>query len=263
MIAFIIFLFGLAVGSFLLVLIDRLPKNKPVLIGRSVCDHCHKTLTWYELIPVISYVFQRGRCRSCKKKLSVMYPGMEILTGLLFLSLYIGVLSGDISYPLLFSSSMLLFVFLCIVTSTMFVIFFTDLFEEIIPFAVVLVGVIVTGLYLGLSDLFLLGSHVLTGVVTMLFFLTIFLLTKKRGIGFGDVVYGFYMGLFLGFPRVAVGLYVAFLTGAIVSIILVLLRKKKLRGDSIPFGPFLIVGTLVSLVFGDKLWSLFQMYLGL
>lgn len=263
MIEFIVFLFGIAIGSFLLVLIERLPQNKPVLVDRSECDFCKKTLSWYELIPVVSYVLQGGKCRKCKKSLSVKYPLMEIGTGLSFVGLYGLSVRGFLEYSLVNSSQVLLFIFLAGIFSTLFVIFFTDLTHEIIPFAVVIVGVLLSLVYLGFSDVSVLFYHLLTAFITMGFFLSIFLLTKKRGIGFGDVVYGFYMGLLLGFPRIIVGLYLAFLTGAIVSIILVLLKKKKLRGDSIPFGPFLVIGTVLSIIFGNNLWSVFRVYLGI
>jgi len=260
---FVVFIFGLAVGSFLLVLIDRLPKNEPVIVGRSKCDYCHHVLSWYDLIPLFSYVSILGRCRYCKRKLSLKYPVMELLTACVFVVLYLLVFKGWVLYPVSISSPFLLFLFLAVVVSTLYVIFFTDLFYGIIPTGVVIVGVIVTFLYLGVTDITLLLMHLLVGVITMLFFLAIYLVTKQKGIGFGDVIYGFYMGLLLGFPYILVGLYTAFLTGAGVSIILVMLKKKKLRGDSIPFGPFLIFGTILSFILGDIIWNIASTYIGL
>lgn len=260
---FIIFLFGLVIGSFLLVLIERLPKEKPVFLSRSECDYCKYVLSPLDLIPVFSFIFLKGRCRYCQKKLSIKYPMMELFLGFSFLVLYVITTSGFISYPLIFGSYIFLFIFLAIVYSTLVVIFFTDFFDGIIPLYVVLIGIIVTICYLLLSSPTEAVSHLLTGVFTGLFFLAIFFITKMRGIGFGDVIYGFYMGLFLGFPYIIIGLYIAFLTGAFISIILVLRRKKKLHGGAIAFGPFLIFATLCALLFGDYLWNIFKGYLGL
>lgn len=259
----VVFLFGLAIGSFLLVLIDRLPKELPVISSRSQCDYCKHVLSPLDLVPVFSYVMLRGKCRYCHRKLSLKYPLMELFIGLSFVTLYLFTQLSPVSYPLILLSSFYLFIFLAIIFSTLIVIFFTDLLEGVIPLYVVVFGVLVTGVYLGLSNPIILLSHVTTALVTMLFFLTIFFITKMRGIGSGDVIYAFYMGLLLGYPMIIVGLYVAFLTGAIVSIILVLSRKKKLRGDSVPFGPFLILGTLTALIFGDSLWSTAKVYLGI
>ena len=97
------------------------------------------------------------------------------------------------------------------------------------------------------------GSNYLKVLAVFALFLSLFLITKGKGLGFGDVVYAFMMGLVLGYPNIIVGLYVAFLTGAIVSLILVWTGKKKMRGDSIPFGPFLAAGTIIGLFYGEFL----------
>jgi leader peptidase (prepilin peptidase)/N-methyltransferase len=96
-------------------------------------------------------------------------------------------------------------------------------------------------------------SVVLSAVCASGFFLILFLATKGRGMGFGDVVYAFLMGFILGYPRVILGLYLAFVTGAIVSLFLVILKKKKFQGGTIPFGPFLVFGTFVSLLWGSTI----------
>lgn len=259
----IVFIFGLAIGSFLLVLIERLPKDQPVLVSRSICDYCKHVLSPLDLVPVFSFVFLGGKCRYCHKKLSYKYPLMELFLGISFVGLYLLVHMDVISFPMMYGSYHFLFIFLAVIYSTLIVIFFTDLLEGIIPLYVVIAGVLVTTMYLLLSNPSGIFSYMLTGVITALFFLAIYLVTKRRGIGFGDVIYGFYMGLVLGFPNIIVGLYVAFLTGAIVSIILVVTHKKKLRGDSVPFGPFLIFGTIVALVFGETIWSVAKVYIGL
>ena len=122
----------------------------------------------------------------------------------------------------------------------------------VIPFVIILPMIILTAVY-GL--LFLSPSenimHFASALVSFLLFFGLFVGTKGRGMGFGDVVYAFFLGLLLGFPNTILALYIAFLTGAFISLILILLRRKKLRGSTIPFGPFLVTGTFIAFLWGD------------
>lgn len=260
---FLIFIIGLFVGSFLLVLIDRLPKSEPVVNSRSKCDFCGHILSVLDLVPVLSYVYLQGRCRYCKKKLSVSYPAFEFFTAFSFTVLYILSSSNLISYPMIQGSSLFLFLFLAVIFSVLTVIFFIDLATYLIPLVLMIFGSAVTSVYLFFSSFELFLFHVLVGGATAGFFFLIYFITFKKGIGLGDVIYGFLMGLILGFPQIIVGLYTAFLTGAIVSIILVLLGKKKLKGGVVPFGPFLVFGTVFALVSGGAVWSFVNAFLGL
>lgn len=245
-----LFLSGLFIGSFLLVLSDRLPRQENVLIGRSYCEACRKPLTWYELLPVVSFIIQKGRCRKCHISLTAWYPVAELATGSLFV--LVGVL-----FPL---SSPLLTVYVLVITCVLVVIFIADWKYGIIPFVMVAIGGVTTLLFtLGTRpELFI--HYLFTAIVSGLFFLAIFFVTRGKGMGFGDVVYAFFMGLFLGFPGIIIGLYIAFLTGAGVSLILILLKKKKLRGDTIAFGPFLVAGTLIAFLFENYFITLFNTY---
>lgn len=235
----VLFVLGLFVGSFLLVLADRLPREENVLVGRSHCESCDKPLAWYELVPVLSYVFQRGKCRSCHASLSVWYPLAELLTGLSFALL-------PLIYPL---SSPLLLLLLLAVVSTQIVIIIADWKYGIIPFPMVIAGLLFALLWYLFLEPSVLVSHLFVGGIVFGLFFLLFYVTGGKGIGFGDVVYAFFMGFFLGFPGIVIGLYLAFLTGAIVSLILVLLKRKKLRGDTIAFGPFLVLGTMLAFLF--------------
>lgn len=226
----LLFTFGLAVGSFLNVVIDRLPKGENIISGRSRCDHCGKTLRWFELIPLLSFVLQRGRCLRCGKQLSVQYPIVEMATALGFAFLY-----PSFSYILIFIS--------------LFVIFVADLKYQIIPDSMLIVGVV--------GVLFQGRPMWLAGFGASLFFLILFLITRGRGIGFGDVKLGFLMGLLLGFPYIVIALYIAFLTGATAGVILILGKMKTLK-SAVPFGPFLIWGTVAGLMWGEKILALWQ-----
>lgn len=219
----IFFLLGLCVGSFLNVLADRLPRDESVFWGRSHCDYCKKPLRWYELIPVVSFVLQAGRCRRCRKKLSLRYPLIELITGAAFVML-------PAQYWVLFSSFL--------------VIFIADFTTQIIPDSMLLAAA---------ANALVVGPHFLSAVAAGAFFYMLWFVTRGRGMGFGDVKLAAVLGLFLGYTRIIVAVYAAFLTGAAVGVILMLAGKKGWK-SKIAFGPFLILGTVVSLLW--NFWSL-------
>ncbi len=247
----ILFFFGLCFGSFFLVVIDRLSRGESIVVGRSHCDFCRHTLSWFDLLPVLSFLSTQARCRYCHRRLSYKYPVIEILSGLLFIFTWLGL---PLVSPTL---SLTTYIIVLIANAVLFVIFFSDFFYGIIPFPVVLAGLVDAAFLL----VVVLHGNYLQSVVSalgaFLFFLLLYVVTRGRGIGFGDVVYALLMGFLLGFPKIIVGMYVAFLTGAVVSLILVLLGRKKLAGSTISFGPFLVIGTLAGLYYGDVLYRFF------
>ncbi len=239
MLPFLLFFFGLFAGSFLLVLADRLPRGESVLKGRSHCDSCQKTLEWYELIPVFSFVIQKGQCRKCKITLSKWYLTSEVLTGLIF-----GLTAFIFKDMNLFIMSVII-----LIVSLQISIAIADWRYGLIPFPLIMSSIILTFVYLLLVQPDLLSFHAFAGFSIAIIFFLLWSLTKGKGMGFGDVIYAFFMGLLLGFPSIVVALYIAFLTGAMVSLILVLLKKKKLKGSTIAFGPFLVFATLAVFFF--------------
>lgn len=233
--------FGLVIGSFLNVLIYRIPRGENFLTSRSYCDHCRKTLAWYDLIPVVSYLFLSGKCRYCKKKINSQILLVELITGLLFAGYFLKVQTIDLNFFLnLF------------VISSLIVIFFSDANYEIIPDKV-LAPLAVASIILNFNTNFL--SFLLSGIGGFIFFLLIYLISRGGAMGFGDVKFAGVLGLVLGYPLTLISFYLSFLTGGIVGLILVLWKKKKLKGDTIPFGPFLSLGAIVSLFLGDLLVS--------
>lgn len=254
----VIFLFGTFIGSFLGVIIDRLPRGESIARGRSYCESCKKKLTAIDLIPVVSFLFLRGRCRYCGKKLSLFYPTIEVITGLLFViaAIHIGILYQVFS--IWYAIELFYYFF---ILSSLIILFFIDLKHGILPFSIILPATIVTFLYLILNTRYEILGNVVAGLGAFLFFLFLFLVTRGRGMGFGDVVYVFFMGLVLGFPQIVVGLYSAFVSGACLSLILVWLKRKKIRGGIIPFGPFLVFGTLIALFFGQPIIDFVMVYL--
>ncbi len=242
-----VFILGLAVGSFLNVVIDRLPRNEAIT-GRSHCDFCHKKLAWYDLIPVISFLFLKGRCRFCHKKLSPQYPLVELLTGLTFFT----VLTVFKDLPL-FSLLMYFGIFSCLI-----IIFFTDLKYHVIS-EVVLLTLLILSLFVHAQRSFPISNILLAGVVVMLPILILYLVTRGRGMGFGDVELAFVMGVLLGLKGGLVGIYIAFIVGGAVGVILLLIGKRKLKSH-IAFGPFLILGTVIMFLYPTEIFQLISRF---
>lgn len=237
----LVLLLGLCVGSFLNVLADRLPRGESVLWTRSHCDYCKKPLRWFELIPIVSFVLQAGRCRRCHKKLSWQYPTVELITAGGFLYAMYG---ADGSYGSTVGMGLIAY---WLIFSSLLVIFVSDLKYQIIPDSMVIVGVIgAIGVIWGIREI---GEHTLVGLGAAAFFFLLWMVTRGRGMGLGDVKLAFLLGLLLGYPRIVVGLYSAFLTGATTGVILMMTGRKTLK-STIAFGPFLIIGAVIAL-----LWS--------
>lgn len=246
----LIFIFGLFIGSFLNVLADRLPRGESVIKGRSHCEKCRKELVWFDLIPLFSFVFLKGICRYCRTRLSLYYPIIELTTGIMFVLAFF--YAGFRIYDLGFMISLIYYLF---IVSSLIVVFFADLRYGIIPDKIVFPTVLVSFLYLALNTKYLILPHLFSAVGAGLFFLLLFLITKGKGMGFGDVKFAFLMGLVLGFPNIIVSLYIAFLTGAVVGCILIVWKRKRLKGTSIPFGPFLVLGTFSAIFWGEFIFQ--------
>jgi leader peptidase (prepilin peptidase) / N-methyltransferase len=261
-----LFLLGTAIGSFLNVLIDRIPRDESIVKGRSHCDKCKHILAPYDLIPLLSFILLSGRCRYCKVKLSVQYPIVEFITGLMFVFIYLynfHLLTINhyslVSVPLNFLINL---VFLLTIMSSLFVIFITDLKYRIIPDQILIFDLPLIFIYLIINHYPLIINHFLSGLALFLLFLILVLITRGKGMGLGDVKFAFVMGFLLGFPKIIVAFYLSFLTGALFSIILILVKHKRMK-DAIPFGPFLAASTAVSLLYGDGLWLLIKHLTGI
>lgn len=250
MVELYIFSIGLFFGSFLNVLADRLPQGR-TLLGRSSCDSCHHVLSWRDLIPIISFIEIKGKCRYCKASLSIQYPSVELITGVIFILTWI--LSNqwyhELSLHILHIS----------IASVLIVMLISDLRYQIIPDSMQLVL-----LLLGFMRLIILGLlhqdmsfefwfpyigwAFLHGVIVMAPLMTVHLITKGRGMGFGDVKFAFIIGLILGLWSGLGALYIGFLTGGIVGAFLILTRRGKPK-SKIAFGPFLILGFYAMMFF--------------
>jgi prepilin signal peptidase PulO-like enzyme (type II secretory pathway) len=235
-----VFILGLCIGSFLNCFIYRMEQEKS-LNGRSFCPHCKHTLSWQDLFPVFSFLFLKGKCRYCKAKISWQYPAVEILTALIFLL----ILNKFSIYQFLN------LIFFFYIASSLIIIFVYDLRHYLIPDKVLFPAIVITLIY-DLTNFQQIWNDLLAAVIAAGFFLLIFLMSKGRAMGFGDVKLAILMGLLLGLPNILAALFLAFLFGAIIGIILMLIHKKGLKSE-IPFGPFLIAGTFAAIFLGNQI----------
>ncbi|MDD5552171.1 MAG: prepilin peptidase [Candidatus Pacebacteria bacterium] len=257
-----IFLLGLCVGSFLNVLILRLPKGKKAK-GRSYCPKCKKKLRWHELIPLFSFIFLCGKCSRCKKPISFQYPLVEFLTGLFFVlnSWQIIKTSGVLNFETIIE---ILFWFFFL--GVLIVIFSTDFKFFIVPDRVIYPAILVAFSYqvfkfFSLNNWkpsFTFGAlrpvftSVFAGAISALFFFSLILLTKGKGMGLGDVKIAAFMGILLSFPNIFVALFLAFFSGSVIGLILIILKRKKLKSE-VPFGCFLAPATFIAFFWGTNL----------
>jgi prepilin signal peptidase PulO-like enzyme (type II secretory pathway) len=255
-----IFLTGLCMGSFLNVLVDRGQKGES-LLGWSQCDHCGYRLRWYDNVPILSFLFLRGRCRKCGQKLSWQYPIVELGMGLLFLIVgyKIGFLDLVLVDQTYFDTWESLFIVLTVFLLA--AVFLWDLKYMVIPNELVLAGLSVAFFY-SIYQQFNLGtswfdiySPVISGLVGSLivsgFFYLLYFFSKGKWIGGGDVKLGLWIGWLSGWQMAYLMLLVAYVLGAAVSVALLALKKKKMNSQ-VPFGPFLILGCLIVLFWGES-----------
>lgn len=246
MVSFGVFVFGLAIGSFLNAVIYRLEKAESALRGRSYCPRCKHTLAWHDLVPLVSFLLLQGRCRYCKQHISLQYPLVELATGLLFVALFY------------FGPENLIELSFTLAMGAMLVaVFVYDLKHFLIPDILVYFATGLTALwrifeFLEFGIFVPLFQAVLAGMGASLFFFIIYALSKGRAMGFGDVKLAFLLGLFLGWPSLLVALFFAFSLGAVSGLALIVFKKKGLKSE-VPFAPFLIMGTAIAFFFGSKI----------
>ncbi len=233
----VIFIFGLIVGSFLNSVVFRLEQSQSFLLGRSFCPHCKHQLSWLDLIPIFGFLILKGKCRYCQQKISWQYPLVELATGLIFLAIF--------NYQFT--------IFNFIIACFFIIIFIYDLKHYIIPDRVVFpaIGAALVFDFLK-SDILGISNFLLSAVGAAAFFAAIVLISKGKGMGIGDIKLAFLMGLFLGWPNIAVALFSAVFLGAIIGIGLIIFGKKTLKSE-VPFGPFLVFGTFLALFLGEKI----------
>lgn len=284
-------LLGLVLGSFVDCIANRSLTNKS-FGGRSYCDNCQKTLSWYDLFPVFSYLFLRGKCRFCHKKISPESLITEIvMAGLIGLLFYLRIPANFLTLGIWDLLLVLIDIVLySTIISTLVAVFITDYKTGYIPDRITYPAVIIVFwllllktlyqiylMYLGLKDAPLgqyllppystyfqnhaldmfvnnIGTNLLAAALIATFFGVLILGTRGRGMGGGDLKLGFFMGLALGFEKGVLAVFLAFILGSIIGIGLIVINRKNLK-QTIPFGPFLTLGSLLAFFWGPQILS--------
>ena len=239
MIGFYVFCLGLIVGSFLNVVIFRLNTGESVVKGRSRCLACGAELKWFELIPVLSFLFQAGRCRTCQSKISRQYPIMELAAALIFYALYLKWLAV---WPLNIS----VFMWWLIFWSVFLALAVYDFYHKILPdILVYLLGVLaVLGGAIFFKKDFWLALAI--GALFFLFFAGLWLVSKGKWMGLGDAKLFFSVGVFFGWPLALAAMFFSFWFGAIISGIIAFFKRSLNLKSEVPFGPFIFLGAITA-----------------
>lgn len=246
--------FGAAIGSFLNVCIDRLPEGQSIVTGRSHCDACKRQIRATDLIPVLSYVALRGRCRDCGARIPRRVVLVEAATGLSFAGLFLAY------------GTSVTFAILAAYAAILIIVFVIDLERGLILNRVVFPALILSLIVAAVAPPAWLGNlfpHSLlsaaAGAGSGFLLLFLIALVARGGMGWGDVKFAAFMGAATGFPLVFVALFCGIIIGGIVAIAL-LASGKKGRKQAIPFGPFLALGTMAAMLWGPQMLS---WYIGL
>ena len=268
------FIIGLILGSFLSVVFMRLEINeaagasrrkrskkvaKEIMFGRSRCDHCKRQIAWYDNIPLVSYLLLRGQCRHCGQPIDQYHPVLELCSGLLVATAY---LYYGATWQMVVAGLFGLF---------MLLIFSYDLRHQIIP-NVVVVPAIVLALVVLLYQFLLFSGHagwqltlwssdpessLLAGGAVGLFFLALSVVSRGTWIGGGDIKLAVLIGLLVGWPYALVAVMLAYLTGTLYAVLLLVFGKATLK-SSIAFGPMLVIGYFVAAFYGDVIVNWYQ-----
>jgi len=244
-----IFIYGVLIGSFLNVCIYRIPDESSVVTGRSHCMNCNAHIKWYDLIPLFSYIFLLGKCRKCKAKISIQYPIIEALNGLLYVLIFY-LYDWNSLHTILLSSVY------CLAISALIVLSVIDFRTNTIPVGIN-IFIMIMGLCAVLVQYFWYGKntdiiveHVIGFFAISIFLLLIFYATHGRGIGGGDIKLMAAAGLLLGWELVIL----AFFVGCILAAIIHPIRMRISHLNRIlAFGPYLSVGITIALLFGKQM----------
>ena len=271
--AVLLFILGLAVGSFLDVVASRYDPDtsllsKKVISGRSRCTSCGRVLKWFELIPLLSFITQAGRCRSCQARLSFEYPLVEVLSGLIFVFVPRAVLS-----PLHSPTDYLGAILWVLTFLTLLLVALIDLRTRIIPdeASVFLASLGILLVLLGASSFGLIDgsfaggyaalfgirqniyvNHLVGFLAAAIFFALLVIITRGRGMGGGDVKLAAALGILFGWPDVILITALAFMLGSVVGLFQILFQGRTLK-SFLPFGPFLALGSMLVFFFGEHI----------
>ncbi len=248
--AILLFILGAIFGSFYLVIGTRLPKGENAICSRSHCDHCKKNLKWYELIPILSFIIQRGKCNYCKKKISLDHLIVELVTASLFLAGY-----------LYYGLQIKLFIYLIII-SIAIIIFISDFKYMVILDSPLIIGIILIIILRYLENgLYGIIYSLLCGIILFFFMFIIKVLGDKiygrESLGGGDIKLAFLIGLTLGYPRIGIRIsLIAIIFSAFLALPYAISTIYLVKKNELPYGPFLISSMIIVFVFLEKFSNL-------
>lgn len=247
MIYLISFVLGLVVGSFINAFIWRLKNKKNFINARSICPLCKNKLAFYDLIPIISFIILGGKCRKCAKKISLQYPFVELLCGLLFVIVSIlAVMAGSFG----------VYFYLYILRGWIFVFFLLILFLYDLKYYEVPLGVVAWGALVALVVNIISGISVTSLLLGMLFGYAFFAIqyygSRGRFVGGGDMYAGLMIGAILGWPNTLLAVFIAYIIGALFSPYLIFVKKKTMKSQ-VPFCVFLVLGGLIAFFWGQMI----------
>lgn len=273
MLYIIFFVFGTIIGSFVNALQYRIENKLSISKGRSICPNCKHELTWLDLVPLLSFVFLKGKCRYCNKKISSQYPIIEVVTGFAFLAILYSLethfrLSLDnflVDYNNFFGIKLVIFL---TVASIMILVGLHDQKTGYVLSGYVYVAILLAlfanllnsgGSFVVLSDYL---PYIYSLVCGALFFGSLYIISKGKWMGAGDIEIAALMGALLGWPSIIIALYFAFISGSVVGLVRIYKKEAKLESE-MPFGPFLILGVFFALLFSDKIIDIYvRIFLG-
>lgn len=272
---FFLFFLGLTAGSFINVLAFRYNPNKflfgrEIVGGRSFCRSCGVILKWYELIPVLSFLFQKGKCRSCGSKLSLQYPVVEIIGGLVFVFSFMKFQERALTDYGNGSVAFWIAVFLILLLLSV-IDFRLNIIPDELNVLLFLAG-IAGGVFLPPISFFgfyglpfsqnLWLSRLFGFLFGALFFGLLIMATDGKGMGMGDLKLASALGFLAGWPDILGIVVLSFIIGAVFSVILIILKRKTMK-SAIPFGPFLAIGFILAFFFGETIIDFYLMYANL
>lgn len=245
--AIIFFIYGLFIGSFLNVCIFRIPAGISLVKPPSSCGSCGHRLNYIDMLPVVNYIVNKGKCKYCKSPYSMQYPLIELLNGILYLLI-------EIKFG--FSINSVLF---CIIASLLVVISMIDLKHKIIPDSLIITGVIIGIVYILLDRTIIFNRLIGLGIGLGLF---LFIAVLTNAMGGGDIKLMAVLGLIFGIKGVLFITLFSFVIGAVISVVLLTLKIKS-RKDEIPFGPFISLSALIYIFYGTEIVGWYLITLGL
>ena len=259
--ALFVFVLGLVMGSFLAALTYRIPNEISISKGRSFCPKCKKSIKWFDNIPLLSYLILGGKCRNCGKAISKRYFLIELFSGILFLLTYL--MYGQIVMNLVWMTGLTFLIgtlSLFVLVFLLMGVFIVDKEHQFIPDEFVFLGILVVFIAAFFSGTELIYEMVLAGLASSFFLLLIHLLTRGKGMGLGDVKLAILLGTVLGLQLSLVWMFLSFVLGSVVGIILLTLGSAKMK-QRIAFGPFLVTSFFLTILFGNSISRLLFPYL--